>query len=80
MTHGDALCTDDHSYQELRSIVRTPAWQRRFLGLPLPDRQMLANEARAGSRAHTARTIPENHGRQRRGGGRGLRGRAGRAG
>ena len=58
LTHGDALCTDDHSYQELRSIVRTPAWQRRFLGLPLPDRQMLANEARAGSRAHTARTIP----------------------
>ncbi|HVS75634.1 MAG TPA: UDP-2,3-diacylglucosamine diphosphatase [Steroidobacteraceae bacterium] len=59
LTHGDALCTDDHSYQELRSIVRTPAWQRRFLGLPLADRQLLANEARAGSRAHTARTIPK---------------------
>jgi UDP-2,3-diacylglucosamine hydrolase len=59
LTHGDALCTDDHSYQELRSIVRTPAWQRRFLSLPLPDRQMLANEARAGSRAHTARSIPK---------------------
>lgn len=58
LTHGDALCTDDHAYQELRSIVRTPAWQRRFLGLPLSDRQLLANEARAGSRAHTARTIP----------------------
>ncbi|MFZ0501838.1 MAG: UDP-2,3-diacylglucosamine diphosphatase [Steroidobacteraceae bacterium] len=59
LTHGDALCTDDHSYQELRSIVRLPAWQRRFLGLPLPDRQMLANEVRAGSRAHIARTIPK---------------------
>jgi len=59
LTHGDALCTDDHSYQELRSIVRTPAWQRRFLSLPLADRQLLANEARAGSRAHTARTIPK---------------------
>jgi UDP-2,3-diacylglucosamine hydrolase len=59
LTHGDALCTDDHSYQELRSIVRTPAWQRRFLSLPLSDRQMLANEARAGSRAHTARSIPK---------------------
>ncbi|HVC31231.1 MAG TPA: UDP-2,3-diacylglucosamine diphosphatase [Steroidobacteraceae bacterium] len=58
LTHGDALCTDDHAYQELRSIVRLPAWQRRFLGLPLPDRQLLANEARAGSRAHTSRTIP----------------------
>jgi UDP-2,3-diacylglucosamine hydrolase len=58
LTHGDALCTDDHAYQELRSMVRTPAWQRRFLRLPLSDRQLLANEARAGSRAHTARTIP----------------------
>ena len=59
LTHGDALCTDDHSYQELRSIVRTPAWQRRFLDLSLSDRQLLADEARAGSRAHTARTIPK---------------------
>jgi UDP-2,3-diacylglucosamine hydrolase len=59
LTHGDALCTDDHAYQELRSIVRTPAWQRRFLRLPLADRQLLADEARAGSRAHTSRTIPK---------------------
>jgi UDP-2,3-diacylglucosamine hydrolase len=59
LTHGDALCTDDHAYQELRSIVRTPAWQRRFLALPLSDRQLLANEARAGSRAHTSRTVPK---------------------
>jgi UDP-2,3-diacylglucosamine hydrolase len=59
LTHGDALCTDDHAYQELRSIVRTPDWQRRFLNLSLSDRQLLANEARAGSRAHTARTIPK---------------------
>lgn len=59
LTHGDALCTDDHAYQELRTIVRAPVWQRRFLSLPLADRQLLANEARAGSRAHTARTIPK---------------------
>lgn len=59
LTHGDALCTDDHAYQELRSIVRTPAWQRRFLALSLSDRRLLADEARAGSRAHTARTIPK---------------------
>jgi UDP-2,3-diacylglucosamine hydrolase len=59
LTHGDALCTDDHAYQELRTIVREPAWQRRFLSLPLSDRRLLADEARAGSRAHTARTIPK---------------------
>jgi UDP-2,3-diacylglucosamine hydrolase len=58
LTHGDGLCTDDHSYQELRSIVRTAPWQRRFLALPLMDREMLANQARAGSLQHTARTIP----------------------
>lgn len=59
LTHGDALCTDDHAYQELRSIVRAPAWQRRFLRLPLADRLLLANEVRAGSRAHTTRSIPK---------------------
>lgn len=58
LTHGDALCTDDHAYQELRSIVREPAWQRRFLALPLAVRERLADRARAGSRAHTSRTVP----------------------
>ncbi len=58
LTHGDALCTDDHAYQELRSVVRTAPWQRRFLALPFADRELLANQARAGSKEHTARTIP----------------------
>jgi UDP-2,3-diacylglucosamine hydrolase len=56
ITHGDALCTDDHPYQELRSIVRTPQWQRKFLSLPLMDREKLANSARAGSKQHTSNT------------------------
>ncbi len=59
VTHGDALCTDDHSYQELRTTVRDADWQRRFLALPFAARDRFANQARAGSRAHTARTIPE---------------------
>jgi UDP-2,3-diacylglucosamine hydrolase len=58
LTHGDALCTDDHAYQELRSIVRAREWQRRFLALPRARREALAHEARAGSRRHTARTVP----------------------
>ena len=58
LTHGDALCTDDHAYQELRTMVRSPEWQRRFLALPLSAREALADEVRAGSRAHTARTVP----------------------
>jgi len=58
LTHGDALCTDDHSYQELRSIVRQSRWQRRFLALPRSHREVLADEVRAGSRRHTSRTVP----------------------
>jgi len=52
--HGDALCTDDAAYQRLRATVRDPAWQRRFLALPVDARRALANAARDGSRAHTA--------------------------
>ena len=59
LTHGDALCTDDHAYQELRTLVRTPQWQQRFLALPRAHRELLAEEARAGSRRHTARTVPD---------------------
>ncbi len=59
LTHGDALCVDDHSYQELRSTVRSPEWRRRFLALPLAVRARLAERARAGSRAHLARVVPD---------------------
>jgi UDP-2,3-diacylglucosamine hydrolase len=58
LSHGDALCTDDHPYQELRTIVRDRSWQQRFLALPLSSREQLADEARAGSRRHTSRTVP----------------------
>ena len=53
LTHGDVLCTDDTAYQRLRSVVRDPAWQRRFLRLPLATRRVLADAAREGSRTHT---------------------------
>jgi UDP-2,3-diacylglucosamine hydrolase len=58
LTHGDALCVDDHPYQELRTTVRSPTWQQRFLKLPLSTRELLANQVRRGSQAHTSRTIP----------------------
>ena len=59
LMHGDALCTGDAAYQRLRSTVRDPAWQRRFLRLPLATRRGLADAARAGSRAHTGMTAPD---------------------
>ena len=55
ITHGDALCVADRSYQRLRGIVRNPAWQRRFMALPLSLRRALAGRARAGSRKHIQR-------------------------
>lgn len=58
VTHGDVLCTDDHAYQELRTVVRNPDWQKRFLSLPLSMRERFANKAREGSKAHTTRTAP----------------------
>jgi UDP-2,3-diacylglucosamine hydrolase len=58
LSHGDVFCTEDRSYQQLRSIVRQPRWQRRFLSLPLETRRSLASAARAGSKTHTQRTVP----------------------
>ena len=56
VTHGDPLCTADHSYQEFRTLVRDPQWQQHYLQLPLSTRRALADAARSGSRAHTTRT------------------------
>ena len=58
LSHGDVFCTEDPAYQQLRSIVRRPGFQRRFLALPLAARRTLASAARAGSKAHTERTMP----------------------
>ena len=56
ITHGDALCTADRSYQLLRGVVRDAHWQQRFLHLPLALRRSLAEQARHGSQRHTQRT------------------------
>jgi UDP-2,3-diacylglucosamine hydrolase len=59
LTHGDLLCTADHSYQRLRGVVRNPRWQRRFLSLPLGLRRVLADQARQGSQRHTQRAAKQ---------------------
>lgn len=59
LAHGDLFCTGDVKYQQLRTIVRDPEWQRRLLALSLADRKLIAGEARAGSRAHTSRVVPD---------------------
>lgn len=38
LSHGDALCTDDTTYQNFRDEVRSQAWQSQFLSQPLANR------------------------------------------
>ena len=54
LTHGDLLCTDDTPYQELRTMVREPAWQREFLAKPLDERRAIVAGLRERSKTETA--------------------------
>lgn len=49
LTHGDALCLDDHEYQRFRAQVRQPAWQQAVLARPLSERRILARQMRDAS-------------------------------
>lgn len=49
ISHGDALCTDDREYQELRRQFRDPRWQQQVLTRPLADRIAMARALRAES-------------------------------
>ena len=51
LMHGDELCTDDLEYQQLRNMVRNPQWQKEILQRPLEERQALAAQLRAKSKA-----------------------------
>jgi UDP-2,3-diacylglucosamine hydrolase len=53
LLHGDTLCTDDHSYQRLRRIVRNPLVQWIFKCMSLQRRERLAARIRVGSQKHT---------------------------
>ena len=59
LMHGDVLCTDDHSYQRLRRIVRNPLTQWIFRRMSLGQRRRLAQRLREGSRMHVGETAPE---------------------
>lgn len=49
LTHGDALCLDDHDYMAFRAQVRTSEWQQQFLARPLAERQAVARGLRDAS-------------------------------
>ena len=49
VSHGDALCTDDQAYQNMRALFRSEAWQQDILGKTLAERQALGAMLRAQS-------------------------------
>jgi UDP-2,3-diacylglucosamine hydrolase len=52
LSHGDALCTDDLKYQEVRTVTRDPGWQAMMLRKSVAERRAIAEQARADSEAH----------------------------
>jgi len=62
ISHGDALCTNDLSYQVFRTWVRKPWLQKLFLRLPLDWRRGIARTLRSNSTAkyeRAARYTPD---------------------
>ncbi|WP_353140430.1 UDP-2,3-diacylglucosamine diphosphatase [Limnohabitans sp.] len=51
LSHGDALCLEDHDYLAFRAQVRQPEWQAAFLAKPLAERQTYARSVRSASEA-----------------------------
>jgi UDP-2,3-diacylglucosamine hydrolase len=54
LSHGDAMCTDDVEYQQVRAMTRNPEWQAMMLAKPLAERLAFAARAREQSQARTA--------------------------
>jgi UDP-2,3-diacylglucosamine hydrolase len=54
LMHGDALCTDDVEYQQVRAHTRTPQWRDDFLAKTIEERIAFAKNARAKSQASTS--------------------------
>ena len=51
LSHGDAYCTLDRSYQAFRRRARDPFWQRMFLGRSLALRRTIISQVRRLSEA-----------------------------
>lgn len=54
LMHGDTLCTDDVDYQQFRSMVRNPEWQKEVLRKSLEERLGLAMSLRQTSQQSTS--------------------------
>lgn len=52
LSHGDAYCTDDVAYQNIRKMTRDPQWQSMMRQKSVEERLAFAAQARADSMAH----------------------------
>ena len=59
LSHGDAMCTDDIEYQQVRTMTRNPDWQAMMRAKPLEERLAFAAHARAQSQARGAEISDE---------------------
>ena len=41
LSHGDALCTNDTAYMQLRGVIRSAPWQQATLAKPLAERMAM---------------------------------------
>ena len=53
LSHGDALCTDDVQYQQVRTMTRNPEWQTMMLAKSIEERIAFSIQARKDSMAHS---------------------------
>ncbi len=49
LSHGDALCTDDVRYQQVRAMTRDPEWQAMMRAKSIEERIAFASQARQES-------------------------------
>lgn len=54
LSHGDALCTDDEQYQQMRALFRSDAWQADILSKTLTERKALGEMLRSQSKSENA--------------------------
>lgn len=54
ISHGDYLCTDDIDHQKFRKMINDPEWQQQFLSKNIEERDAVAREYRAISKANIA--------------------------
>ncbi len=59
LMHGDLLCTDDVAYQQFRTMVHDPEWQKSLLGKSMQERLEIARQLRQESRTATGKKSAE---------------------